>query len=226
MFRDISPNYTETKATATAINAAPAPAVNFIAEDGLELAEAAAPAAPVAGEAVACALTPPLTKPLSPSLGSDEPMARAAALKASNVLPVAAALTDPTMPIPQCSCCLQWNQIGFESSVIVMVNTLPVCRPESNPPGAPLAAARKVQGAEKLDWVTEWATAELGKKKLTFVPFEAVKLLGLKTNLPWNATSTLTLPGVFAGAEGAAAAAAEVAEVPEVEVELGVSPPP
>lgn len=57
--------------------------------------------------------------------------------------------------------------------------------------------------------MTEWVTGELGKKKVTLVPFEAVRLLGLKTNLPWKATSTLTLPGELAGAEGAGAGAGE-----------------
>jgi len=75
--------------------------------------------------------------------------------------------------------------------------------------------------------VTEWAIAELGKKKLTLVPFEAVKLAGLKTNLPWNATSTLTLPGELAGADGEAAAAEVVdtaAAAGEVDVVPGASP--
>jgi len=150
MFRVNNPRIThhaDTKATATAINAAPVPTANFIAEDLVELGEAAA----AAGETVAWALTPPLTKPLSDSVGSEEPMARAAALKASNVLPLEGALMDPTMPSPQCCTCLQWNQIAFESSVMVIVNCLPVIKPESNPAGAPLVAARCEQGDVKLD---------------------------------------------------------------------------
>jgi hypothetical protein len=65
VFRGIFLDHKEIKATATAINAAPAPTVNFIEELGLELVEAAAEPAVAAGEAVACALTPPLAKPLS-----------------------------------------------------------------------------------------------------------------------------------------------------------------
>jgi len=97
VFRGIFLDHKEIKATATAINAAPAPTVNFIEELGVELVEAAA----AAGEPVACALTPPLTKPLSLSTGSEEPIATAAVLKASKVLPDEGALMDPTMPIPQ-----------------------------------------------------------------------------------------------------------------------------
>jgi len=37
----------------------------------------------------------------------------------------------------------------------------------------------------------------LGKKKLTSVPLDAVKLLGLKTKFPLGATLTLTVPGAF-----------------------------
>lgn len=115
--------------------------------------------------------------------------------------------------------------MGFVSSVIVIVNCLPVCRPESNPPELPLAAARYVQGALKLDWVTEWLMGELGKKKLTFVPFGAEKLLGLKTNCAPAATLTLMLPAVLAGADGAAAAGAveEAAGAAPAEDELEVS---
>jgi hypothetical protein len=67
VFWGISLDHMEINTTATAINAAPVPTENFIAEEGLELVEAAAEPAVAAGEAVACALTPPLTKPLSVS---------------------------------------------------------------------------------------------------------------------------------------------------------------
>lgn len=38
---------------------------------------------------------------------------------------------------------------------------------------------------------------------MTTVPFDALKLFGLKTRLPPGATSTLTKPAELAGADGA-----------------------
>ena len=61
----------------------------------------------------------------------------------------------PTMPIPQWRICLQWNQIGAASFVMLMENWVPAVNPESKPPGLLSLAAKYVQGAAKDDCVTE-----------------------------------------------------------------------
>jgi len=70
------------------------------------------PAEDEVGVDVATAFTPPVTGPLSVMTGSLEPMAFAAAKKASAVFPVVGALIEPTIPRPQCDGSLQKNQIG------------------------------------------------------------------------------------------------------------------
>jgi len=88
----------------------------------LLLGEDAAPVAEFEGDAAADAPTPAKTGPLSVSCGSFDPIAIAAAWKFVNVLPEAGALMAPTIPRPQCCTCLQWNQIGLVSSVMVIEN--------------------------------------------------------------------------------------------------------
>jgi len=104
---------------------------------------------------------------------------------------------------------------------MLIVNCLAVTSPESKPAELLLLAARWVHGSAKEDCVTECATGEFGKKKVTRVPFGAVKLEGLKTKFPLGATFTKTLPAVFAGAEGTAAAVVAAAVVAG-----GFTPPP
>jgi len=67
-----------------------------------------------------------------------------------------------------------------------------------------------VQGVVKFDCVTECFKPE-GKKKVTTVPFEAVKLFGLYVNTPPGKTSTLMFPDVDGGADGMEAGAVLVA---------------
>jgi len=64
------------------------------------------------GVDVATASTPPVTGPLSVTVGSFEPMAFAAAKNAAAVFPVDGALIEPTIPAPQCCGALQKNQTG------------------------------------------------------------------------------------------------------------------
>jgi len=64
------------------------------------------------GVDVATASTPPVTGPLSVTVGSFVPMAFAAAKKAAAVFPVDGALIEPTIPRPQCCGALQKNQTG------------------------------------------------------------------------------------------------------------------
>jgi len=59
------------------------------------------------GVDVASAPTPPVTGPLSDTVGSFAPMAFAAAKKAAPVFPVDGALIVPTIPAPQCCGALQ-----------------------------------------------------------------------------------------------------------------------
>jgi hypothetical protein len=114
------------------------------------------------GAAVATPFTPPVTAPWSVSTGALLPRAMAAAWKLEKVFPVAGALILPTIPRPQCETCLQWNQMGFVS-VILIVNVEEVTRPESNPAGELellALAAKYVHGAANEDWVTEWGTLD------------------------------------------------------------------
>jgi len=111
----------------------------------------------LAGGAVATPCTPPVTAPVSVSVGPEK--ARAAERKASYVLPVAGALMLPTIPEAQCVGALQWNHMGLVS-VMLIVNVDPVfTRPESKPPGvlAEALAAKCVHGCSNDDWVTECA---------------------------------------------------------------------
>jgi len=65
------------------------------------------------GLAVAIAPTPPVNTVPVGSVTSLVPMAKAFAMKFVKVLlPLAGALMEPTIPIPQCWTCLQWNQMG------------------------------------------------------------------------------------------------------------------
>jgi hypothetical protein len=181
--------------------------------EGVELAAALALAAD--GVAVAMPFTPPVTGPLSVSFVWELPIFIAAAMKASKVFPESGAFTDPTIPMPQWVACLQWYHMGFLSSVILMVNSLAVCKPESNPAGTLPLAARYVQGAAKEDWVTEWEAAELGNQKVTRVPFGALIFAGWNVKVLLKKTSTFIWPAESAGAEGAAAGAAEALEALE-----------
>jgi len=160
-----------------------------------ELGGGVAPGAalPVAvGPRLATALNPPVTAPLSVSVASEEPIFTAAAWKAEKVLvPLVGALMLPTMPMPQCSTCLQWNQIGLVSSVIIMVNCFELVSPESNPAVLFADAARYVHGAWKELWVTEWSTPVFGNQKVTEVPFGAVISLGPNVKVEFSATLTL-----------------------------------
>jgi hypothetical protein len=116
--------------------------------------------------------------------------------------------------------------------VIVIVNCAFVVKPESNPPEAPLVAARYVQGAANDDCVTEWATVTASEnQKVTVEPLEAVMLAGWKVSVFPKATSTLKWPGVSAGADGAAPDAAfvvdgVVADEAGAELDEEESPPP
>jgi len=131
----------------------PAPLEFPLLPEPLEL-EGADAETVAAGGAVAMALTPPVTGPLSVSVCSLLPICLAAAVNASSVLlPVVGALIAPTIPIPQCRICLQWNQIGCESSSIVIENCLFVWRPESKP--VPLPLVKCVHGLWNEDCVTE-----------------------------------------------------------------------
>jgi len=66
--------YIAQRASATANNPTPAPTVNRDALLFEGVAEAAELEPVAAGDAVAWALTPPLTKPVSVSAGSEEPI--------------------------------------------------------------------------------------------------------------------------------------------------------
>jgi len=123
--------------------------------DPLAEAELAGAVAVAAGVAVAIAFTPPVTGPLSGTVVSELPIAMAALWNAANVLPVAGALIDPTIPIPQWRTCLQKYQIGAASFVMLMENCFAACKPESKPAELLPLAARYVQGFEKEDCVTE-----------------------------------------------------------------------
>jgi len=100
--------YAKHNTRATDNKLAPKPAT-FLMEAPVGVAAVAVPVdvTVAAGGAVACALTPPVTAPLSVSVTSLLPIARAACLKASYVLPDDGALMEPTMPFPQCVTCLQ-----------------------------------------------------------------------------------------------------------------------
>jgi len=132
------------------------PALTFVALDLAGLGEPVEPASLV-GPAVATAPTPPVTAPLSVSVGAELPRALAADTNASKVFPVAGALILPTIPLTgQWVGVLQWNQMGF-ASVMLIVNVEGVeTRPESKPPAElELLAAKYVHGLANEDWVTE-----------------------------------------------------------------------
>jgi len=133
------------------------------------------------GVFVATALTPPVFGPLSERIVSLWPMAFALAKYASNVFPVVGALIEPTIPVPQCFAILQNHQMGCWSFVILMENSFPVCRPESNPVAFEPLTAKGVQGFANELWVTECVIGAK-KKNVTVVPLGAVKLLGLNTS--------------------------------------------
>lgn len=113
-------------------------------------AEAAAPVRSGTGGPVAEACTPAITGPLSVIGTSLLPIAFAAARYVVKVSPWALIL--PTIPIPQCEICLQKNQMGLVS-VMLIVKVAEDVKPESNPPVvfAVVFAARYVQGSAKLD---------------------------------------------------------------------------
>jgi len=95
----------------------------FLTEEDVGEDEDAEPVAVLAGVAVATALNPPVTALPLFCAGALEPSAFAALWNAAKVFdPLAGALMLPTMPCtPQCVSCLQWNQIGSWSLVILMV---------------------------------------------------------------------------------------------------------
>jgi len=131
--------YANTNMAKTAdTKAKPAPIVSlvasevFVPEPPLE-----AVVVSLAGRAVAIPSIPPVAPTvLEASLGALPPRAMAADRKAAYVLvPLLGALMLPTMPVPQCVSCLQWNQMGLVS-VTLIVKVEAVTRPESKPTGA------------------------------------------------------------------------------------------
>jgi len=141
----------------------------------------------------------------------------AAALKLSKVFPVAGALMEPTMPIEQWGpgkVCLQKNQRGFESSVIVRFHVgnesvagVPVgikMLPESKP------SESGSQGLAKDVWVTEWLPGTPAKVNVTTVPFVAVMFGGLKMKTLVPVPPTVTLTTVCAAAAPMRASEARV----------------
>lgn len=123
----------------------------------LELPEPEPPTS-LLGAAVATAPTPPVTGPLSVSVGALLPRLLAIDWNESKVLPVAGALMLPTIPVGQCVGALQWNQMGFVSVMLIVNVAGWLTRPESKPAELLLVAAKYVHGLANDDWVTEWAT--------------------------------------------------------------------
>jgi len=133
--------------TATAADSSARPALAMTLVASLELPELEPPTSLV-GPAVATAPTPPVTGPLSVSVGKLLPRALALVWNNSKVFPVDGALILPTIPeTGQCVGSLQWNQMGFVS-VMLIVNVSPeLTRPESKPAELLLLAAKYVHGS-------------------------------------------------------------------------------
>jgi len=142
-------------------SAKPALATTLVA---LELEELEEEPVSLVGPAVATAPTPPVTAPWSVSVGAELPRAMAADWNAAKVFPVVGALILPTMPLTgQCVTCLQWNQMGFVSVMLIVKVEAVGTRPESKPPEVPLLAAKYVHGLANEDWVTECERLPPGK---------------------------------------------------------------
>jgi len=150
------------KAIAADSSAKPALATTLVA---LDLVVPEEEPVSLVGPAVATAPTPPVTGPLSVSVGAELPRALAADWNTSKVFPVAGALILPTIPVTeQCVGALQWNQMGFVSVTLIVNVAGLVTRPESNPAAVlELLAAKYVHGLANEDSVTECGMAPPGK---------------------------------------------------------------
>jgi len=118
----------------------------------VEVAEAAELLISETGDPVAVAPTPAITGPLSGVRVSLPLRAFALARNSVYVLVSFAALILPTIPNEQWLTCLQKNQMGVVS-VMLMVKVTADCKPESNPAEAfdVVFAARYVHGFAKVD---------------------------------------------------------------------------